>query len=64
MAFEWDDKKNKANILKHGIDFNDAALFFSNPMLVKLDTRKNYNEKRWISLGRLFELVVIVVYTK
>jgi hypothetical protein len=28
MEFEWDHEKNKANILKHGVDFIDAILIF------------------------------------
>jgi len=23
-AFEWDEKKRRANVIKHGIDFDDA----------------------------------------
>ena len=29
MIFEWDDKKNKSNLIKHGIDFETAALVFN-----------------------------------
>ena len=29
MLFEWDEEKNQINIEKHGIDFNDAAMVFS-----------------------------------
>ena len=28
MQFEWDDEKEKINIIKHGIDFSTAALVF------------------------------------
>lgn len=28
MLFEWDENKNKSNIEKHGIDFNDAITIF------------------------------------
>jgi uncharacterized DUF497 family protein len=24
-GFEWDDDKNNANLIKHGIDFEDAS---------------------------------------
>lgn len=37
MEFEWDENKNKSNIEKHGIDFNDAKIIFSNPLVVKED---------------------------
>jgi len=64
MNLEWDDKKNRINILKHGIDFNDSPEIFSTPILIKLDTRFNYKEKRWIGLGILKSVVIVVVFTK
>ena len=64
MIFEWDDNKNISNIKKHGIDFNDSVKRFSNPMVTKVDDRKDYNEKRWIGLGRLENMIVILAYTK
>jgi uncharacterized DUF497 family protein len=41
MHFEWDDKKNAANIRKHGIDFADAEELFSGerPFLLRLILR-------------------------
>ena len=30
----------------------------------KVDDRKDYKEKRWISLGNLENIIVILVYTK
>jgi uncharacterized DUF497 family protein len=64
MIFEWDENKNISNIEKHGIDFNDSAKIFSDPMVTKVDARKDYNEKRWIGLGRLENTIVILAYTK
>ncbi|RLD80676.1 MAG: BrnT family toxin [Bacteroidetes bacterium] len=63
MKFEWDNKKNKSNIKKHGIDFNDAEQIFENPLLIKEDNRFDYGEKRWIGIGRLLEFVVVVIFT-
>jgi uncharacterized protein len=63
MDFEWDESKNKANIEKHGIDFNDVPNIFEFPMVVKEDKRKDYGEKRWIAIGLLFDFIVVVVYT-
>jgi uncharacterized DUF497 family protein len=64
MIFEWDENKNISNIRKHGIDFKDSSKIFTNPMITKVDDRKDYKEKRWISLGNLENIVVILVYTK
>ena len=64
MKFEWDKNKNERNIKHHEIDFHDAASIFEHPMLVKTDTRKDYGEKRLVGLGLLFEVVVVIVFTK
>ena len=52
------------NIRKHGIDFVDVADLFNHPMLVRLDTRHDYGEDRWIGLGMTYGHVVVIVYTE
>ena len=64
MQIEWDERKNIVNIRKHGLDFADAQEVFDGPMLVKMDTRMNYGEDRWIGLGNLHGIVVVLVYTE
>jgi uncharacterized DUF497 family protein len=63
MEFTWDEKKRRQNMEKHGIDFSDAQIIFSHPMLVKRDTRRNYQEERWAALGQLRGMVVFLAYT-
>lgn len=64
MRFEWDERKNQSNLVKHGFDFADAVRIFNSPMLVEFDDRENYGEDRWIGIGILNERVVVVVYTE
>ena len=64
MALEWDDNKNKINIDKHRIDFFDAHTIFENPIITKIDERADYHEKRWIGIGKLEKIIVVLVYTK
>jgi uncharacterized DUF497 family protein len=64
MQFEWDDNKNKLNIRKHGIDFNDVLGMFNHDMLSYLDLRSEYGEDRWISIGWLNNVLGIVVYVE
>lgn len=40
MKFEWDDAKNKSNILKHRLDFADVPPVFDGPMFTVHDTRR------------------------
>jgi hypothetical protein len=64
MQFVWDEKKNRDNMRKHGIDFRDVIDMFNYPMLVRLDTRQDYGEDRWIGIGLLRHLVAVVVYVE
>jgi hypothetical protein len=64
MRFEWDEAKNRSNIQKHGIDFNDAQDLFKHPLLSLLDNRENYGEERWIGIGWLQHIIAVVVYTE
>lgn len=63
MYFEWDEQKNKENIRKHGLDFADAPEVFLGPLLADLDTREDYGEDRYIGIGFLRGLVVVIVFT-
>lgn len=62
MQFEWDENKNKLNIKKHNIDFSDVPEMFKHPMLVSYDHREGYGEERWIGIGMLKIIVVVVVF--
>ena len=64
MRFEWDEAKNRENILKHGLDFADAWEIFESPMMANLDRRGVYSEERWIGVGFLKNFIVVVVYTE
>ncbi len=46
MLFEWDEVKNKINIRKHGIDFEDVKGIFNHPVLSFRDTSHVYEEGR------------------
>jgi uncharacterized DUF497 family protein len=64
MTFEWDERKREENIRKHGIDFADVTEVFTHPMLTALDLRRDYGEDRWIGLGLMKEIVVVVVFVE
>lgn len=62
MKFEWNQNKRLKNVVKHGFDFADAPEIFKKPMVIRLDTRQEYGEDRFIGIGILKNQVVIVVY--
>jgi len=63
MKFEWDIKKDKSNIKKHGISFNTATNVFLDPnRLEYFDSIHSTDEERYIVIGMVYE-VLLVVYT-
>jgi uncharacterized DUF497 family protein len=64
VRFEWDERKNQANIRKHGFDFADAWEIFQAPMLMALDTREDYDEDRWVGIGFLKERIIVIVFAE
>jgi len=65
MKFEWDETKNRSNINKHGISFQDAVYVFSDPFaLSSHDEEHSEEEDRWVLLGKnLNESLLLVVHT-
>ncbi len=62
MKFEWDEKKNRTNIKKHGIDFAEAIYVFADPFALNLpDDEHSDNEERWILLGKNFQLTILLI---
>jgi len=60
MKFEWD--KEKTNIQKHGVRFEQAAYVFADPFaLNKYDAEHSHDEDRWIILGKSLNEVILVV---
>jgi uncharacterized protein len=64
VNFEWDDNKNKLNIEVRKVDFEYAALIFEGPVFTSIDTRKEYGEDRFISLGMVDDEIFVVVHTE
>ena len=59
--FEWDEGKRKSTLLKHGIDFLDAARIFDGRPTVHAPS-KYPDGDRWIATARLSGRFVSVVY--
>jgi uncharacterized DUF497 family protein len=64
VEFTWDESKRKSNLLKHGMDFMDAKAVFSGATFVFEDDRYPYGEQRFVTLGMLRNLVVVIAYTE
>lgn len=62
--FAWDERKRLANIRKHGIDFVDVPTVFEGHTLTYEDTRFEYSERRFITIGLLKHIVVLIAHTE
>ena len=65
MKFEWDKNKEKINIQKHGVTFEQASYVFSDQFaLNKFDEEHSSDEDRWVMLGKsLSETLLLVIHT-
>ena len=62
MEFEWDGRKQKANIKKHGVSFAEASTVFGDPFELTIpDPDHSIGEHRFLSLGLSAEGRVLVV---
>jgi len=62
LRFEWDKKKEKINIKKHGISFEEASsAFYDEKAIQFFDPDHSEDEDRFILLGISFKLRILVV---
>jgi uncharacterized DUF497 family protein len=62
LRFEWDDDKDKINIRKHGVSFEEArTVFFDENAIQFYDPDHSEDEERFILLGMSFQLRTLVV---
>ncbi|MBN1625379.1 MAG: BrnT family toxin [Deltaproteobacteria bacterium] len=62
LRFEWDKRKERANIKKHGVSFNEAqSVFYDENAIQYFDPDHSDDENRFILLGISYKLRAIVV---
>jgi len=65
VEFDWDERKNAINEIKHGVSFNEAKLVFFDPMRVDLfDNEHSETEDRWKAFGMAGWVLLMVNYTE
>jgi len=64
MQFSWSESKRRANIRAHGLDFIDAAPAFEGMTYTFEDDRISYSEQRFMTLGLLAGVAVLIVHTE
>jgi len=63
MSYSWDEEKNRLNIKRHGIAFEDAKRIFAGPTVERIDDRFDYGEIRIYAIGLVDGLEITVIYT-
>ena len=64
IDFEWDERKRRSNLAKHGIDLADAVDVFASPLVAAPDERYEYGEARWIAIGRIRARLIVVAFVE
>ena len=63
MEIEWDLKKAKANVRKHGVSFADAATVLSDDLAITIEDPR-HTEQRFVTIGSdALGRVLVVVFT-
>lgn len=62
LCFDWSEAKNKANLRKHGVSFEEAkSVFFDEHALLIADPDHSENEDRFVLLGLSAKLRLLLV---
>jgi len=62
LCFDWSEAKNKENVQKHGVSFEEAkSVFFDEYALLIADPDHSENEDRFVLLGLSAKLRLLLV---
>lgn len=66
MEFEWNQRKAKANVSKHGVDFDEASTIFQDPFFIDFfDPAHSDDGERYIIIGQSIRgRLLVVSYTE
>jgi uncharacterized protein len=61
--FEWDPKKAKSNLAKHGVNLADAVEVLFDAMAITIADQE-HDEERWVTIGAdAMNRILVVIYT-
>ena len=66
LAFQWDKNKAQTNLAKHGINFQEAATVFGDPLSVTIpDPDHSTAEDRFVIVGHSYrQRLLVVIFTE
>lgn len=65
LTFEWNERKSRENLQKHGVAFEIAATVFGDPNSITVyDETHSQDEDRFVTIGlSVYGIVMVVVHT-
>jgi uncharacterized DUF497 family protein len=65
IKFEWDLRKARLNLQKHGIEFSEASTVFADTFSITIpDPDHSEGEERWVTIGlSTRRRLLVVVHT-
>ena len=65
LTFEWDARKARSNLAKHGVGFEEASTVFGDPLSLTIpDPEHSKIEDRFVTMGSAFTgKLLVVVHT-
>ena len=65
LLFEWDPKKARLNLKRHGISFDESSTAFRDPLSQTIeDPLHSENEERFVLIGRSIQgRILVIVHT-
>jgi uncharacterized DUF497 family protein len=62
MQWSWDERKARANIVKHGVLFETAALIFEDAHCISAPDPHS-DDDRWRTIGMAGSMTLFVIHT-
>jgi len=65
LTFEWDSRKARSNLVKHGVGFAEGSTVFGDSASLTIpDPEHSLAENRYITMGKAFNgKLLVVVHT-
>ncbi len=63
MELEFDPDKRRKTLVERELDFADANHVFEGKHFTAEDFREGYNEQRFITVGKLDDRMIVLVWT-
>jgi uncharacterized protein len=61
VTFEWDENKNRKNIRKHGVSFEEAMEVFGDHLSDMFEDIYSENERRFLTIGMSVKKRLLIV---